>query len=333
VSEERGREPSAAPADAATAALATLVEHESVVAREWLGAVVAAQPLDQIASLPLADLAGDAGFLCRALVGTPGCAGHGARALRRAGRGDAARTVRAGELLRGVCWGVLRRAGGGEDVADSLAAACAELAAAALSLDPSAADGPAAPAGADEFVIFDEFAGRRVAAGAAPAAREEEPPVRARDVRSGEDPRWGARIRAQMDRFRAEGLPFSLLLAELIDLQLLSAVESPPAMERLAAAVGDAIAYELSPHDGEPVGERPGRWWIVSADQDRAAARRSAERLARAARTVVDGRGDRVELVVGVAVSPPDGQEFAELAAQADVAMFAARSQARADGR
>ncbi len=256
--------------------------------------------------------------------------------MRRAGRGDAARTVRAGELLRSVCWRILCSEGAdaGGDAADRLAAACADLVAAALSSDDRAGEDPLRPPPEEqELVIFDEHAGRRVASSPAPDAAAAPPQFEVRDERhgrGGEAPRWGALIRAELDRFRAEGLPFSLLLAELMDLQLLAAAEPSAALERISDAVDEAISYELSPRDGEPVRERPGRWWIVCADADRGTARRTAERLARAARAVSDGRGDPLELVVGVAVSPPDGQEFRELSAQADVAMFAARSQARA---
>lgn len=316
---------------------AVLVRHESDVARAWLAAFVGAQPLEEIGSLPLAELAHDAGMLARAVARAPGCEAPGSTALRHAGRGDAARVVRAGELLRSVCWRMLCEELGdpGGELADRLAAACSDLVAAALSGASPADYQSAVPARTEGLVIFDEHAGRIVADSQAPAPPLDGARVRARDARRdapGENPRWGMRIRAQLDRFHAEGLPFSLLLAELMDLQLLSAAEPPAALERVAAAVADAIAFELSPRDGEIVSERPGRWWIVCADSDRPAARRTAERLARAARAVSDGRGDPLELAVGVAVSPPDGQEFRELSAQADVAMFAARSQARSAG-
>ncbi len=64
MSDRRGQEPSVAGDDA----LAALLRHESDVARAWLAAVVGAQALDEIASLPLAELAGDA------VRGLPGAA-------------------------------------------------------------------------------------------------------------------------------------------------------------------------------------------------------------------------------------------------------------------
>ncbi len=171
-----------------------------------------------------------------------------------------------------------------------------------------------------------------------PAAHEPEPPVPAgapeiaiHDVRreSGEGPAaWIESIEASLERHRAEGLPFAVLLVEALDVERLARAEPAAALTGLLDRVEAAIQRELRPAD-TLVRESDGRWWLTASRTDSGGARALAERLARAACATAVHRGQPLGVAVGVAACPAHGEEAATLAAHADVDLYAARAMGR----
>jgi GGDEF domain-containing protein len=152
--------------------------------------------------------------------------------------------------------------------------------------------------------------------------------IEIRDQRGREGPAaWIGSIGAQLQR---EGQPFAVMLVELVDIERLRREEAPEQLARLGARVEHALAAELEPRAGTLTRERPGRCWLIAPDTDRAAARELAERLAHAVASSLLHRGAPLAVTIGTAVCPEDGREAAELAAHADVALYAARASGRA---
>ncbi len=171
-----------------------------------------------------------------------------------------------------------------------------------------------------------------------PAALEPKPPVLAgapeiaiHDARreSGEGPAaWIETIEASLERHRAEGPPFAVLLVEALDVERLARAELTAALTGLLDRIEAAIERELRPADAL-VRESSGRWWLTASQTDSAGARALAERLARAACATAVHRGQPLGVAVGVAACPAHGDEAATLAAHADVDLYAARAMGR----
>ena len=153
-----------------------------------------------------------------------------------------------------------------------------------------------------------------------------------RAAEAGEGPAaWIGVIGGQLERHLRDGMPFSVLLAELV---IPAERERAPAP---AAAVERALTSEIRTEAtgaGAPVvtSERPGRWWILLPGVDRHRAERVAERLANAVRAIPGADGSATALAVGSASCPHDGSDAAALAAHADVGLYAARSVLRRRG-
>ncbi len=152
---------------------------------------------------------------------------------------------------------------------------------------------------------------------------------------------WIGSIGRQLERFRRDALPFAVLLVELRDLDGLRRAGRPHEIPRLADEVEQTLASELSaaadgrepgpvPWSGSLTRERPGRYWLLAPETDRSETRMLAERLIGAVRRDAGDRGIDLEVAVGTAVCPDDGREAAELAAHADLELYAARASARA---
>ena len=90
----------------------------------------------------------------------------------------------------------------------------------------------------------------------------------------------------------------------------------------------DALARELRPADSL-TRERPGRYWLLAPQTDGPRRAVLAERLARAVSSSASHRGTPLEVAVGIAVCPEDGRQASELAAHADVGLYAARAAGR----
>jgi GGDEF domain-containing protein len=177
-------------------------------------------------------------------------------------------------------------------------------------------------------------------AGGRPLSWDESPPVppsgareeiEIRDERGEEGPAaWIGSIGHQLARFREDGLPFAVLLVELLEIERLRAEESTAELAQLAARVQDAITEELrAARPGSVTCESPGRYWLLALETDRSDAEQLAERLARTVASSVHHRQVPVAVVVGTAICPVDGLLAPMLAAHADVGLYAARSAAR----
>jgi GGDEF domain-containing protein len=155
--------------------------------------------------------------------------------------------------------------------------------------------------------------------------------IEIRDERGEEGPSaWIGSIGRQVTHFESDGHPFAVLLVELLDLERIRSLESVAELTRLSAQVQDVLASELRPlGSGSLTRERPGRYWLLAPETDRAGAERLAERLAAAVSSSLGHRGAPLEVVIGSAVGPDDGLRAPALAAHADVGLYAARSSTR----
>jgi GGDEF domain-containing protein len=180
------------------------------------------------------------------------------------------------------------------------------------------------------------FAGAQPARpGARARPREGDPPRKARpqieirDERSAEGPAaWIYSIGRRLERYEQDRSPFAVMLVELVDLERLRHAESVEELSRLMSLLEDALAGELRPADSF-TRERPGRYWLLVPQTDGPGAQALLERIARAVRSSVSHRGTPLEVAVGVAVCPEDGRRASELAAHADVGLYAARAAGR----
>jgi GGDEF domain-containing protein len=157
------------------------------------------------------------------------------------------------------------------------------------------------------------------------------PQIEIRDERGGEDGgpgAWIGSIGRRLERQRQDGSPFAVLLVELVDVERLRHAEPPEELARLTNQVEDALARGLRPADSL-TRESPGRYWLLAPQTDVAGGRLLAERIARAVRSSAGHRGAPLEVAVGIAVCPDDGRQAAELAAHADLGLYAARASGR----
>ena len=150
--------------------------------------------------------------------------------------------------------------------------------------------------------------------------------IEIRDER--DTPAWIAAIARRLERYERDGVPFAVLLVELADVERLRHAELPGEMARLTGLVETALSGGLRPADSL-TRESPGRYWLLAPESDAGSARTLAARLAEAVRGVAAHRGTPLEVAMGIAVCPADGDRAAALAAHADVALYAARAAGR----
>jgi GGDEF domain-containing protein len=294
------------------------------------------------------------------------------------GAGDVAGVVDAVEALRGVLWPALAEELGEADarlvgdVADRLAHVCAAILAVAVTTvqeaekaaDLSDDGAGAASAGGGQpvarsgprAVIVDELSSapqpraqpqpRAPALAPALAPARTAPPegpsevIEIRDERGGDGPvAWIGTIGRQLERFRRDGLPFAVLLAELTGLERLREQEGNGEAERMARVVQELLqdrCHETSAGaeragSREPATitrERPGRYWLIAPQLDPMGAQRLAERLTAEVASLRTAGGRSMALAIGTSSCPQDGREAAALAAHADVGRYAARASA-----
>ncbi len=173
----------------------------------------------------------------------------------------------------------------------------------------------------------------------APLEPPDPPPVDAaiqiqiHDTREEERPAhpsaWTHSIGRRLERYGEDRLPFAVLLIEVLDIDRLAHAEPREELAMLTTQVERAVGAELRPAD-VLTHEAQGRYWLVTPETDAPGARRLAERLARAVRLAAQHRGVPLEVAIGIAVCPEDGQDAAALAAHADVGVYAARAAGRA---
>jgi GGDEF domain-containing protein len=208
-----------------------------------------------------------------------------------------------------------------------------------ISEKPAPSGEPAeAPVSPSPAVLIDELA-PSARPGARARPREGDPPRKARpqieirDERSAEGPAaWIDSIGRRLERHEQDRSPFAVLLVELVDLERLRHAEPAEELSRLMSLLEDALARELRPADSL-TRERPGRYWLLAPQTDGPGAQALLERIARAVRSSVSHRRTPLEVAVGVAVCPEDGRRASELAAHADVGLYAARAAGRSSIR
>jgi GGDEF domain-containing protein len=192
------------------------------------------------------------------------------------------------------------------------------------SAEPDATRGPLSRA-----VLIDELA----PAASEPLGVQSTPQIEIRDVRGEEGPAaWIGSIGRRLEHHEQDGSPFAVLLVELVDIERLQHAEPSDEEPRLTGQVEDALARELRPADSL-TRERPGRYWLLAPQTDVTGAQMLVERIARAVRSSASHRGMALEVAVGVAVCPDDGRRASELAAHADVGLYAARVAGRSSIR
>lgn len=165
-------------------------------------------------------------------------------------------------------------------------------------------------------------------------APEGSPEIEIRDVRGEQDgpAAWIGSIGRRLERHEQDGSPFAVLLVEIVDVERLRSAEPAVEVSRMTSQVQDALARGLRPADSL-TRESPGRYWLLAPQTDVTGAQLLAERIARAVRSSASHRGTPLEVAVGIAVCPDDGRQASELAAHADLGLYAARAAGRSSIR
>jgi GGDEF domain-containing protein len=156
-----------------------------------------------------------------------------------------------------------------------------------------------------------------------------QPEIEIRDVRREEGPSaWVTSVGRLLSRHAEDGLPFAVLLVEIVDVAQLERSETPHEFHGLVAKVESALGQGMRATD-QLSRETLGRYWLVSPETNGTGARMLAERLARLVRTSATHRGVPMEVAIGIAVCPDDGIEAPALAARADLGVYSARATGR----
>ena len=149
-----------------------------------------------------------------------------------------------------------------------------------------------------------------------------QPDIEIRDVRREEGPSaWVSSVGRLLSRHAEDGLPFAVLLVEIVDVAHLERSATPHDMHSLVARIESAIgrAMRVTDHLSR---ETLGRYWLVAPETNGTGARMLAERLARLVRTSATHRDVPLEVAIGLAVCPDDGTEAPALAARADLGVY-----------
>jgi GGDEF domain-containing protein len=155
------------------------------------------------------------------------------------------------------------------------------------------------------------------------------PEIEIHDVRREEGPSaWVSSVGRLLVRHEQDGLPFAVLLVEIVDVARLERSETPHDLHGLVAQVESALGRGMRSTD-ELSRETLGRYWLVAPETNGTGARMLAERLARLVRTSASHRGVPLEVAIGIAVCPEDGTEAPALAARADLGVYSARATGR----
>jgi GGDEF domain-containing protein len=156
-----------------------------------------------------------------------------------------------------------------------------------------------------------------------------QPEIEIRDVRREEGPSaWVTSVGRLLARHAEDGLPFAVLLVEIVDVARLERSETPHDLHGLVAQVEAALGRGMRATD-RLSRETLGRYWLVAAETNGTGAQMLAERLARLVRTSATHRNVPMEVAIGIAVCPDDGIEAPALAARADLGVYSARATGR----
>ncbi|HTY95986.1 MAG TPA: hypothetical protein VMB91_03025 [Solirubrobacteraceae bacterium] len=373
--DRRSWDPPPAPRPLAELPLETTLADAQGLARAWVLALIRSRPLEELGQLPLEELARSGPQLCgqilaavrsdaelerlRAGTGSAGepSPGAAARVGELTGARDAAELVEAVELLRVILCGTLSgqleqpTARRSADLYERIAHVCTAVLTTALgrapATSPSSGNGSSGPRGpqaaaAEEEVSWSPAAGARIVDELETVTP---PPIEIRDERAEHGAAgWIDAIARQLERHQADGLPFTVLLVEVRELERLRLEMSPAELASLGAALEQALGAFLqaggavarrgfergaAPWTGSVTPQCPGRCWVLAPETDRVAAHALADRVARSVASRVIHRGRALEVLVGVGVCPRDGRQAAALAAHADVDLHAARAARR----
>ncbi len=156
-----------------------------------------------------------------------------------------------------------------------------------------------------------------------------QPDIEIHDVRREEGPSaWVSSVGKLLSRHAEDGLPFAVLLVEIVDVAHLERSATQHDMHSLVAQVENAVGRAMRATD-HLSRETLGRYWLVAPETNGTGARMLAERLARLVRTSATHRGVPLEVAIGIAVCPDDGTEAPALAARADLGVYSARATGR----
>lgn len=139
---------------------------------------------------------------------------------------------------------------------------------------------------------------------------------------------WINTVGRLLDRHAVDGLPFAVLLVEVVDVAHIERSESPVQVNNLIVQVEHALGRALRAEDTLSR-ESFGRYWLVAPETNGTGARMLAERLARLVRSSASHRGVPLEVAIGIAVCPEDGTDAPALAARADLGVYSARANGR----
>lgn len=139
---------------------------------------------------------------------------------------------------------------------------------------------------------------------------------------------WINTVGRLLERHAVDGLPFAVLLVEVVDVAHIERSDSPVQVNNLIAQVEHALGRALRAEDSLSR-ESFGRYWLVAPETNGTGARMLAERLARLVRSSASHRGVPLEVAIGIAVCPEDGTDAPALAARADLGVYSARANGR----
>jgi GGDEF domain-containing protein len=196
---------------------------------------------------------------------------------------------------------------------------------------PSSQPDQPIPTRAGEYTFTKLVDEREPAAPTEPLATVQpiQPEIEIRDVRREEGPSaWVSSVGRLLSRHAEDGLPFAVLLVEIVDVAHLERSATPHDLHGLVAKVEGAIGQAMRATD-HLSRETLGRYWLVAPETNGTGARMLAERLARLVRTSASHRGAPLEVAIGIAVCPEDGTEAPALAARADLGVYSARATGR----
>jgi GGDEF domain-containing protein len=142
------------------------------------------------------------------------------------------------------------------------------------------------------------------------------------DLAVAEEP-WRAAVERRLEAHRRDGAAFALLVVEAADAERLLAAGGADA--EALDAVEPAVRRAARPGDAV-VRERAGRMWLVAPCADGDAARALARDIAAAVAEAAAPHGTPLEVAVGVAACPADGDDAGALGACADERLFAAQA-------
>ncbi len=136
---------------------------------------------------------------------------------------------------------------------------------------------------------------------------------------------WLDSVAAELEPGAQTSQRLAILVIEVVGIEYLRRSEGVVELGSLMDKVEDAIESGLRPGD-RLAEEGAGRWWLVAPQTSSNGARILAERLAGKVRAAVSHRSIPVDISVGVASAPSDGEDAAQLAERAESELFAARA-------